>query len=522
MFLVQINSKFFPNRYKRFTNFIASDGIVCVDNLINPIEVMLYLDPRYYAKARDCNVNFKPIKERPTEECVIDIFEWSIGAFYSMQFEKMILAKYSDVLDDIEETGLMYSQREMNVLQKYVNEKKIRYFAPFKSLYKDFAKNEPLIFEPDDKQSDELYFDPSLVPLAFLDQLDMKNAVHDILKITDAIIENIEEYKKFMKNDAIAWVQFWQDIVQNYSQYTEQDAVQVLSQKQREIHGEMWQEAFETILGNNDHASHIHGQPCEKELEAGLVLVDAGSQVPQTVKSCEGRINNIINDDINQNFQENTNVQSIHNMQFARDANFAAHVKEFGSSFCSAQGNNDEYFISDITRVFWLNSSHSDILPSDEIKNNYTSVVKAFIAAAMCEFDEIVELDKVARNFVQFDHALGHGVGKHDVHAFPAILAKTKDKLVPGMVVAIEPGLYGDNFGIRIENQFLVCKKDNGKLFLEILTYIPLEYDLIVYEDLTENEQQWLSKFHKICYEELVGNIDSDFLHKKVDRFIIK
>ena len=54
-------------------------------------------------------------------------------------------------------------------------------------------------------------------------------------------------------------------------------------------------------------------------------------------------------------------------------------------------------------------------------------------------------------------HALGHGIGI-DVHESPAINSKSKDKLKKGMVIAIEPGIYGKQ-GIRIEDTILIDNK---------------------------------------------------------------
>jgi Xaa-Pro aminopeptidase len=69
-----------------------------------------------------------------------------------------------------------------------------------------------------------------------------------------------------------------------------------------------------------------------------------------------------------------------------------------------------------------------------------------------------------------FFHSLGHGVGL-DVHELPS-LGRSGEELVPGDVLAIEPGLYRKGFGgCRLEDLVLVT--DDGA---EILTDFP--YDL--------------------------------------------
>ncbi|MCL2609437.1 MAG: M24 family metallopeptidase, partial [Treponema sp.] len=60
----------------------------------------------------------------------------------------------------------------------------------------------------------------------------------------------------------------------------------------------------------------------------------------------------------------------------------------------------------------------------------------------------------------KMEHGLGHGVGL-DVHEFPSMrsLGGPGWKLEPGMVVAVEPGLYDSaHGGCRLENDFLVTK----------------------------------------------------------------
>jgi len=56
-------------------------------------------------------------------------------------------------------------------------------------------------------------------------------------------------------------------------------------------------------------------------------------------------------------------------------------------------------------------------------------------------------------------HALGHGVGL-EIHEAPALTVKNHDCWTPGMVVAIEPGMYHSHqFGIRIEDTVMVGKR---------------------------------------------------------------
>jgi Xaa-Pro aminopeptidase len=55
-----------------------------------------------------------------------------------------------------------------------------------------------------------------------------------------------------------------------------------------------------------------------------------------------------------------------------------------------------------------------------------------------------------------FTHSTGHGVGL-EIHESPRVGSGQTTKLLPGMVVTIEPGIYlAGKFGIRIEDMVAV------------------------------------------------------------------
>jgi Xaa-Pro aminopeptidase/Xaa-Pro dipeptidase len=122
-------------------------------------------------------------------------------------------------------------------------------------------------------------------------------------------------------------------------------------------------------------------------------------------------------------------------------------------------------YISDATRTFALNRV------SPEMREVYELVKKSQQHGLehVKERIECGEVDKACRNVISnggygnnFIHSTGHGVGL-EVHEQPWIRQNDSKKLLKGMVVTIEPGIYvNSKFGVRIEDTIVVNDSINN------------------------------------------------------------
>ena len=145
-------------------------------------------------------------------------------------------------------------------------------------------------------------------------------------------------------------------------------------------------------------------------------------------------------------------------------------------------------------------------------------MLKGHIAVATTNLNKIntgKKIDINARKFLKnkgldYGHGTGHGVGYFlNVHEGPQGISKYNSiKIKPGMILSNEPGYYEENkFGIRIEN--LVYAKKTGKNFhFENLTLAPIEKDLINFSKLSQNEKNYLFKYHLEVYSKISPHLN--------------
>lgn len=120
-------------------------------------------------------------------------------------------------------------------------------------------------------------------------------------------------------------------------------------------------------------------------------------------------------------------------------------------------------YCSDTTRTFVVGKPNGKQLRLLEAvldsETKAISTIKPGVSAA--------EVAKTSNDVIQqhglsmyLMHRLGHGIGVGMHEPIPALHIESKDRLMPGMVHSVEPGIYGSKIGgIRIEDDILDTEK---------------------------------------------------------------
>lgn len=121
-------------------------------------------------------------------------------------------------------------------------------------------------------------------------------------------------------------------------------------------------------------------------------------------------------------------------------------------------GAKVEHYCSDITRSFSLSDNKKYIEWREIVEEAQKAGIKECYPGNKASNVDIAvrEIFKEYNVEKYFLHSTGHGLGL-EVHEAPGLSKTSKEVLKEGMVVTIEPGLYG-NFGIRIEDDIVVKK----------------------------------------------------------------
>ena len=176
---------------------------------------------------------------------------------------------------------------------------------------------------------------------------------------------------------------------------------------------------------------------------------------------------------------------------------------------------------TDITRTVTLGN------PTAQEKHDFTLVLKGHLALQRAKFPAGTtgcQLDVLARlplwqEAMTYGHGTGHGVGHFlGCHEGPqSIRTNLVDvKLLPGMVMSNEPGLYKTGeYGIRTENLLLVVEAEKTEDFgnflaFEPLTLFPYDLNLVDRSMLTAEEVAQINDYHRMVRERITPLLDGE------------
>lgn len=186
---------------------------------------------------------------------------------------------------------------------------------------------------------------------------------------------------------------------------------------------------------------------------------------------------------------------------------------------------------TDITRTFALGKL------TKEEKLHFTAVCRSNMNLANAKFLYGccgLNLDILARGplwdlGIDYRCGTGHGVGHIlNVHEGPngfrwKVVSERNDsgRLEAGMITTDEPGVYIEGkYGIRTENE-LICVRDEKNEYgqfmrFENITYVPIDLDAILPEEMTSKERKELNDYHKMVYEKI-----SPFLNQEEQAWLL-
>ena len=180
---------------------------------------------------------------------------------------------------------------------------------------------------------------------------------------------------------------------------------------------------------------------------------------------------------------------------------------------------------TDITRTIVLGPV------TEEMKKHFTMVLRSHIDLAMARFlhgCSGLNLDVLCRGplwqqGLDYKHGTGHGVGYLlNVHEGPNGFRWKESPerseghvLEEGMITTDEPGYYLEGrYGIRHESELLCRQGEKNEfgqfMYFENITYVPIDLDGVIAEDLTAAERQYLNDYHANVYKTIAPLLDEE------------
>jgi len=119
-----------------------------------------------------------------------------------------------------------------------------------------------------------------------------------------------------------------------------------------------------------------------------------------------------------------------------------------------------QHYCADLSRCYFLGPAKEERQKYEEAKKIHAAVVSAIptfkTGGELGRFAD--EYSRKKLHWPRMLHSVGHGLGL-EVHDPPHLGLKSKDRLQPGVVLAIEPGWYGKDYGVRYEDDLVIGKK---------------------------------------------------------------
>ena len=132
---------------------------------------------------------------------------------------------------------------------------------------------------------------------------------------------------------------------------------------------------------------------------------------------------------------------------------------------------------------------------------------------------------------MDYGHGTGHGVGyclcvHEGPQTFRQAIPTPQMAMEVGMVTSIEPALYREGaWGVRTENLVanVPAQVEEGNLYgefleFEALSLCPIDTSCLLPERLTDEEKQWLNRYHAAVRERLLPHLSSsagDWLERR-------
>ena len=129
-------------------------------------------------------------------------------------------------------------------------------------------------------------------------------------------------------------------------------------------------------------------------------------------------------------------------------------------------GVKKNHYLSDMTRMILMPKISSTIANQYQqlVKIQQQTIKKIKRDIYLKDIDQFCRSSLIRLGFPEYPHSTGHGVGLK-IHEQPKVSALSDQKVTPGQVITIEPGIYfNGKYGMRVEDTILIDNKGKAKV----------------------------------------------------------